>query len=212
MAAAPRPASAEELACELLGVLLKKMSDGVPYMVWGHSVGTWVAFEYLILCRKVGLPMPKAGFFMAFPAPHMPEKQRRWKKSSRLTDAKMKQEVINWDRTHFSGVGRVVFEAPLWKESFLPLFRGDFQLFDSYRFRHDGAPKFDFPIHAWHFPGDPYVSQDMIELWKEWTIDAFESRVVEGMGHTECFFMAHLRHRYFQMVTDLMKGYGCVDV
>merc|ERR1719240_2208151 len=74
-------------------------TDGVPYIVWGHSVGTWVGFEFLMLARKIGLPMPKAAFFMTFPAPHMPESKRPWQQSAKLTSDQMKEEVMAWDKT-----------------------------------------------------------------------------------------------------------------
>lgn len=178
-----RHSSIETLAPDLLAAVHEKLSDGVPYMVWAHGVGTWVAFEFLMLCRKVGVQMPKAGFFMAFPAPHMPPKRRLWRRSARLKDEKFKEELINWDKAHFTGAGKCIFEVPSWKDSFMPLFRADFRLFDEYRCVHSGAPKFDFPIHSWHFAEEHYVQKDMVELWGDWTSDNFETRVLPGMGH-----------------------------
>merc|ERR1711971_781766 len=110
-----------------------------------HTSADALARELLlILCRKVGLPMPEAGLFMAFPAPHLPTKQRPWRRSSRLGSDRMREELMSWDRDHFAQAGQIVFEAPGWEEHFLPLFRDDFQLFDTYRFNHAGAPKFEF--------------------------------------------------------------------
>merc|ERR1711920_573627 len=73
--------STDTLAPVLLACLYEKLNDGVPYIIWGHSVGTWVAFEFLIAARKMGLPMPIAAFWMAFPAPHLPEAKRNWHKN-----------------------------------------------------------------------------------------------------------------------------------
>merc|ERR1712150_211399 len=154
-----------------------------------------------------GLPMPKASFLMAFPAPHMPINQRRWHRSSTLHSEKFREEVINWDTTHFKGPGRVIFEAPVWKSNFESLFRADFKLFDEYKFKHSGAPKFEFPIHAWHFADEYYVTHDMVKLWADWTTSHFETRVMRGMGHLTCFYKPDLKATYFQMVVDLMKGY-----
>jgi len=68
----PKHTCAQTLASLLVGVALEKLTDGVPYVVWAHSMGTWVAFEFLMLCRKAGLPLPKAAFLMAFPGPQLP--------------------------------------------------------------------------------------------------------------------------------------------
>merc|ERR1712012_256981 len=109
-----------------MGIVYDKLTDGVPYMVWGHSVGTWVSFEFLILARKIGLPMPKAYFSNAFPAPHMPVAMRPWHKSRTLNDAQMKEELISWDKDHFGGAGKVIFDGTQWQDTWLPLMRADF--------------------------------------------------------------------------------------
>eukprot|EP00971_Amphidinium_carterae_P036518 717990-Amphidinium_carterae.1 len=61
-----------------------EVADGVPYCVWAHSVGTWVAFEFLILARKLGLPMPRAAFLNAFPSPTLPLEKRPWPQSRHM--------------------------------------------------------------------------------------------------------------------------------
>lgn len=205
---ATKHTTTETLAPDLLAVAYEKMTDGIPYMVWSHSVGTWVAFEFLMLARKVGLPMPKAAFFMAFPAPHWPEAKRPWRRNATLNDAQMREELLNWDKVHFTGAGKIVYDEPGWKETWEPLMRADFKLFDEYKFRHDGAPKFDFPVHAWHFDGEHYNKPEMIEMWKDWAGASFDFGVMEGMGHLTCFYKPDLKKQYFQKITDLMKGYA----
>jgi len=198
----------ETLAPDLLSVFYEKMNDGIPYIVWGHSVGTWVCFEFLMLARKVGLPMPTAAFLMAFPAPHLPVSQRRWNANRGMNDKQFREEVLNWDKGHFSGSGKVVFDEPGWTENFGPLMRADFKLFDEYKFKHNGAPKFSFPIHAWHFDGEHYNSADQIELWKDWTTGNFDYQIMKGMGHLTCVYKPDMKKEYYTKVTDLMKQHA----
>mmetsp|Transcript_47222 Transcript_47222/g.148299 ORF Transcript_47222/g.148299 Transcript_47222/m.148299 type:complete len:392 (+) Transcript_47222:111-1286(+) len=205
---AAKHSSIETLVPELMSVFFEKLEDGIPYIVWGHSVGAWVAFEFLLLARKIGLPMPKASFLMAFPAPHLRVGQRPWRRSRRLNEEQLKEEVLNWDKSHFLGPGQVVFDGPSWKEVWEPLARAEFQLFDEYKFRHSGAPKFEFPIHSWHFDGEHYVKPEMVELWKDWTSNTFGFEVLGGMGHLTCFYRPELKRQYFQKVTELIKGYA----
>lgn len=200
--------STETLAPELLAVCYSKIADGVPYVVWGHSMGVWVAFEFLILARKIGLPMPKAAFLNAFPAPHMPTKQRPWHKSARLNDEGLKQELMDWDKGHFTGPGKVVYDEPGWKDTWAPLMRADFRVFDEYKFKHTGVPKFEFPIHAWHMEGEHYNKADMIEMWKDWTTGEFDHCTMEGMGHLTCFYNPANKKKYFQKVADNIKVYA----
>ena len=55
-----------------------------------HSVGTWNAFEFLMLARMEGLPMPAAAFLSAFPAPDIPMEQRPWRQQSSLSEEEFK--------------------------------------------------------------------------------------------------------------------------
>lgn len=205
---ARRPATIEALALELLAVLHAKLADAVPYAVWGHGVGAWVAFELLLVARAAGLPMPLAGLFMAFPAPHLPLAQRKWHKNAGLNEKQFREEVINWDRSHFTGAGKVIFEDLLWEQALQPLLRADFCLFDEYRFQHKGAPRFSFPIHAWHFEAEHYCCSEHVEMWKEWTVGSFDFQVMQGMGHLTCFYKPELRRDYFKKVTEILRGHS----
>merc|ERR1719210_630458 len=91
---AEKHVTTDTLSPELLGLVYDKIADGVPYIVWGHSVGTWVAFEFLMLARKIGLPMPKAAFLNGFVAPHLPVEQRPWHRNRKLTDAQPKASFL----------------------------------------------------------------------------------------------------------------------
>ncbi|CAE7497701.1 OLAH, partial [Symbiodinium pilosum] len=204
---ATKHTTTETLAPDLLAVAYEKLTDGVPYMVWGHSVGTWVCFEFLMLCRKVGIPMPLAAFLVTFPAPHYPEAKRPWRKNARLNDAEMRKEVAAWDKEHFSGAAKVVFEDS-WGDTWEPMMRADFKLFDEYKFRHAGAPKFEFPLHCWRCEGEHFIKPDMVEAWKDWTSGPFDYQELKGAGHLTAFYKPDLKKAYFQKITDLMKNYS----
>lgn len=204
---AERHTSIDTLAPDLLGAVFDKLADGVPYVVWAHSVGAWVAFELLLLARRAGLPMPRAGLFMAFPAPHLPEPERPWRRSAGLDDEELREELMCWDAEHFQGPGGTVFELG-WAGTWEPMLRADFRLFDEYEFRHAGAPRFDFPIHAWHFEREQRCRPEMISMWRDWTSAGFDHRVMEGMGHLTCFYEPELKRRYFERVTEVLRGYA----
>jgi len=196
-----------KMAEEFVSVFYEKLSDGVPYIVWGHSVGTWVGFEFLTLVRKIGLPSPVAAFLMGFPAPHMPEGRRTWHKNAKMNDKQFREELKSWDRKHFEGMGAPVFDEAQWPLTYEPMIRADFTLFDSYAFNHNGMPKFTFPIHAWHFSEENYNSAEQIEMWKEWTTGAFDFQVMKGMGHLTCCYIPEQKDEYFGKVTEAMKKY-----
>jgi len=204
----PWISNTQEMAEWCLSIVYDKIADGVPYLVWGHSVGTWVAFETLMLARQIGLPMPKAAFLNAFPAPHLPVSRRPWRRSKTLDSKGVKEELMNWDEGHFQGAGKVVFDEPAWTNTWEPMMRSDFQLYDEYEFKHAGAPKFDFPLHCWHMEGEKLNKQEMIEMWKDWTTKDFDTSVMKEMGHLTCFYKPEFKKIYFDKVMGHFKDYS----
>jgi surfactin synthase thioesterase subunit len=198
----------QDMAEWCLAICHEKIADGVPYLVWGHSVGTWVGFEFMMLARQIGLPSPKAAFLNAFPGPHMPASRRKWQRSRTLNSAEMKKELMSWDETHFGGAGKVVFDEPNWANTWEPMMRADFQLYDEYVFKHAGAPKFDFPLHCWHMEQEKLNTQDMIELWKDWTSADFDTCVMKEMGHLTCFYKPEFKKVFFEKVQALIVKYS----
>ena len=58
--------------------------------VVAHSVGTWNAYEFLMLARSRGLPMPKHLFVSAMAAPDIPQERRPWRQNSTLDEEAFK--------------------------------------------------------------------------------------------------------------------------
>ena len=54
--------------------------------VIGHSVGTWLAYEFLAAARAAGLPEPRAAFLSAMPAPDLPPARRPWRAQRGLSE------------------------------------------------------------------------------------------------------------------------------
>jgi len=203
----PPHESTSSLCEAMLPVLYDKIADGVPYAVVSHSVGTWVAFEFLMLARKVGLPMPKVAFFSAFPAPHMPKELRPWRVNRGLDEAAMKEEVLNWDKTHFSGPAKIVFQDD-WSTTWGPLMRADFRLFDEYEFAHDDEPKFDFPICTFHMGKEHFCKPEMLEMWKDWTTADFVFDTFEEFGHLTCAYQPAQKKVYTERIASILAKHA----
>ena len=58
--------------------------------VVAHSVGTWNAYEFLMLARSQGLPMPKQLFLSAMASPDLPVEKRPWRQNSSLDEKQFK--------------------------------------------------------------------------------------------------------------------------
>ena len=99
----------------------------VPWMIIGHSVGSWCAFEFAREARSHGFPPPEMAFLSGFPAPDVLSEDRPWRPNASLDDARFKDECSEW------GVDKAVFHERVWP-SFEPLLRADFTLFDRYAY------------------------------------------------------------------------------
>ena len=131
----PAFVSARDAARALMPVVARRLfgdwssdepcSERVPWIVVGHSVGSWCAFEFARLARSLGFPPPALACLSGFPAPDVPTRERPWTPNAALDDAAFKDECRGW------GVDEAAFAPHAWR-AFEPLLRADFTLFDAY--------------------------------------------------------------------------------
>ena len=172
----PFLASAEDAANALFPVIASRLVDA-PYVIVGHSVGSWLAFEFVRRARRAGFPPPVRAFVSAFPSPDWPEDERPWRPNRDLSEEAFKSEAREWD------VNEIVFDR-LWG-AYHAILRADFELFDRYAYRRereggDETP-FEFPITAFRGVRDRKVTAEMVRAWSRWTRE-FECVDVDG-GH-----------------------------
>lgn len=85
----PFAGSAAQLASGLLAVLGTSIVR-TPYVIVGHSMGTWVAYEFIAAARDHGLPMPRHVSISALCAPDLPFEQRPWRQQRSLDEENFK--------------------------------------------------------------------------------------------------------------------------
>eukprot|EP00241_Pyramimonas_parkeae_P012643 CAMPEP_0114252412 /NCGR_PEP_ID=MMETSP0058-20121206/15823_1 /TAXON_ID=36894 /ORGANISM="Pyramimonas parkeae, CCMP726" /LENGTH=274 /DNA_ID=CAMNT_0001366345 /DNA_START=70 /DNA_END=895 /DNA_ORIENTATION=+ len=131
---------------------LKPMFAEKPYALFGHSSGSWIAYEVALALRREGLPAPSIFIVSDFPAPQTPLDLRPWKVSKDLSEKEFQQEVLGWGLPEFS-----------------PLLRDEFAQFDEYEFNADDEP-LACPISAYLSQEDPKVgpkggNPELMEGW-----------------------------------------------
>ena len=99
----------------------------IPWIVVGHSVGSWCAFEFVRLAASLGFHAPALACLSGFPAPDIQIERRPWRVNNRLDDAAFKDECRAW------GMDEAAFGEKIWPV-FEPLLRADFTLFDEYEY------------------------------------------------------------------------------
>jgi len=68
--------------------------------VIAHSVGTWNAYEFLMLAKARGLPMPKHAFLSAMASPDISEESRPWRRNCTLDEEAFK--VRSFTQTQYT--------------------------------------------------------------------------------------------------------------
>ena len=173
--------SPQDAARALLPIVASRLVD-VPYIVIGHSVGTWLAYEFVRMAQKEGLPAPVNAFLSNFPAPDVPAEERPWTPNRGLSDEKFKDECRAWD------VNEAVFGPNMWR-TYKTILRKDFELFDRYVHRHWDAKAeggkvpepFHFPITTFYGLQDKQCDEFKVRQWRFFTKAKFE--IIEVCGN-----------------------------
>ena len=158
---------AAEAACEL------DLLAGVPYALFGHSMGGVVAFELALRAAASGLPTPVHLLVAAHRAPHDTWRtSRRW---HHLDDDGFLREL----RT-LGGVTEEFVSSPELVRLMMPALRADFEALAAYEPPEDG--RVACPITVLGGSDDPQVSSSDLGRWRAYTSGAFHAMTLPG-GH-----------------------------
>ncbi|MEV4820402.1 alpha/beta fold hydrolase [Micromonospora sp. NPDC049274] len=156
----------EDLASALTGEL------HVPYALFGHSMGSLVAFELARELRRRGAPQPRVLFAAGGLAPGL----RRT--SPNIHD---QPDAIVVDRLRrLGGLDEEIAAEPELLEVLLPAIRADFSVCETYEY----TPELPLscPIVAFAGDRDEHVPPEQIAPWREHTSAGFALHVLPG-GH-----------------------------
>ena len=159
--------------------LIEQVTAGIaayldrPYAIFGHSMGSLLAFELAHSLRTHRLREPSHLFLSGRNAPHLYLGQTKLHK---LPDDRFLAELD----TRYGGLPQEVLADPELLELYLPILRADLTLLETHlhRDRHPLA----CPISAFAGKQDKNVSMTGLEAWAEHTAAAFESEWFVG-GH-----------------------------
>jgi surfactin synthase thioesterase subunit len=107
-----------------------------PYLFFGHSLGSRVAFELMNQIQKMGYPLPQQ--FIASGS-RGPQDSCLKKPIYHLPNDKFIQELAN-----LNGTPKIILENRELMELVLPLLRADFEMADTYCYK--GNARFNCPI------------------------------------------------------------------
>lgn len=141
-----------------------------PFIFFGHSIGALIAFEFVRLLRKNGVPQPKHLIVSGTKAPQVPLKRAP---IHNLPDSTLTKKI-----REYNGIPNDILENPELMSIFLPIIRADFSISETYQYNIEEA--LTCPITALGgLSDDTFNSADLIK-WEEQTTSLFEYDLLPG--------------------------------
>ena len=161
----------ERIACSVADEIMSRPLDR-PYALFGHSMGSLVAFETCHMLAARNVDMPSLLIACGHRAPRIP------RLSPTMADAPHAEFVA-----HLRELGATppeVFSAPDLLELILPVLRTDFRACETYAPPH--RPRLPVPMVVYGGLGDEDTSRDTLQAWQEETAGSCTVRMFAG-GH-----------------------------
>ena len=175
---------------EALTPLFRSVQDK-PFALFGHSIGSTVAFEVARELRRTGGPAPVRLFASAGRAPVLREPSTMHE----LPDDQFVEEVFR-----IGGTPEHVMRNKELMELILPMLRSDFTLGGTYRYAKE-AP-FEFPITAFGGTIDPRANREQMEAWRMETSAEFDCEIFPG-GH---FYLREVEQDLLNAISARLIG------
>ncbi|OEV12437.1 thioesterase II family protein [Streptomyces nanshensis] len=158
-----------DLMVEEIAAALEKRPD-VPTVVFGHSLGSLLAFELVRKLEERGRP-PLALVASGRRAPSVrpPAGEPQWNTERIIEEMRV-----------LGGIDPALLDDPDIQELFLPALRADYRLAQSYR--PEPGARVRCPLEVLTGRRDPRVTREDAAAWRDHTAGPFALHVLEG-GH-----------------------------
>lgn len=173
----PKDQSMRQLVVALVDALMTTLSE-TPFVVFGHSLGAWMAYEVCVELERRGGPRPLALVVSGARAPQLaePGEYDADRTQPRMADLSSRAFWANFERRY--GCNPDLAHAAV-KEYVEPLLKADFRLFETYAPRLAVLP---YAVVACASVGDDRVLDTQLEAWRGRSGGAFETRRFEAAG------------------------------
>jgi len=141
---------------DVFNIIKSDLVNG-PYALFGHSLGSMIAFELAYKIKREKLPYPIHIFFAGRGAPHTAWHEE--KKYYKLPEEEFRKEVMV-----LGGIPKEFLEEPELLDIIFTLLRGDYQIAETYSYVEKDAP-LDCGITLLNATNDE-ASREDIDAWK----------------------------------------------
>ncbi|MEM6928424.1 MAG: alpha/beta fold hydrolase [Myxococcota bacterium] len=171
---------------------LAELVDACDTVLYGHSMGSWIAFDLVRRFQTMGIAMP---LHLVVAARRGPQVASDLPAIAGLDDEAFVAAV----QERYGAIPEAILGDPELMSLFLPSIRGDFGLLEGYRF--EPGPPIEVPITALHGSRDPVVELAGVERWGELTSRTFRIHTVRG-GH---FFVKESAEEVVDVLAPLFR-------
>lgn len=163
----------------------------LPFVFFGHSMGTLVSFELARELRRWRMPGPVHMVVSGHRAPQLPDPRPG---IHALADSEFLEALRS-----YGGTPDAVLENPELIQLFMPVLRADFSVCETYKYRPEEP--LDCPITAFGGLDDPTVTPGELAAWKAQTRQAFSLRMFPG----DHFFLRSSQTLLLRMLAHELK-------
>ena len=166
--------SMDALSDALCKVLSPILAQPVPYLLLGHSMGCWIAYETWRKLKATGCVKPPVALVVnSFLPPSVPEAEWPWPRSSGDIEKELAGTLEEWKKgPPLWGTPAHLLEGDqkMLQEWVRPLMTHDMLIFDTYKYHlPPEAPPEKLPcwVVATHGTHDPMITENMVRRWED---------------------------------------------
>ncbi len=192
----PAPDTLADLAAECATELKPVVQSSSSVVMFGHSMGAYVAFEASRSLEQSRIPLT-ALVASGAEAPHLELQRGAEQAWHRASDEDLVRHTSELDPR-----GGEVLAVPEMRRVFLPAIRDDYRLVENYR--AEPNPRLSCPIHIIYGESDPEVRAPGAAAWAEYTRADSHVRAFPG----DHFYLAAHPARVVAYLSDIIAGCG----
>ncbi|WP_046759069.1 thioesterase II family protein [Kordia jejudonensis] len=186
--AEPLLSNLDAVIADLYPKLKKEIATKEPYIIYGHSMGSMVAYQ---ICRKIeqqGLPLPAKLIINGVKGPQYTKE----KVLSNLPDAEFWEEI-----TKLGGIPKEIGNEPELIDFFAPILKADYKCVEGYAY-DETAEKINIPMDVF-YGSEEDITEEEISGWNEVTTKKVTIKKLTGnhffmFDHTE-FFTTYFKNQ-----------------
>ncbi|MFF7407964.1 thioesterase II family protein [Streptomyces lydicus] len=163
----------DELAADTTAAVLSAVQG--PYVLFGHSMGGWMAFDVAARIERDGGPLPETLVVSSCNAPDRGLTPRDMFPARQDTDT----SLLDWMRTNGLMPAHVL-EDPDLQEMAVELMRADIQVRDT--FRYTPGASVSLPVQMLSATDDNVIEQDAGNQWRRVALGSYRHDTLPG-GH-----------------------------